>query len=65
MSHAEITLKSGVTLNIDVSDITTTKDQDGRFTKLEWDTSGPRRLVSVSLSEVAAVVFVADEPEDV
>lgn len=63
MSHAEITLKSGAVVNIDVDDIDIHKARDGFINRLSVDRRGPRELRYINHAEIAAIVFVNDEED--
>jgi hypothetical protein len=59
-SYATIVLKSGASFDIDVSEISSRRNSlSGELTSLSWEhhDDAKRRLVTVDLSEVAAVTF--------
>lgn len=63
---AEITFKSGAQILVDVTEFSTEKHRATReITAMSWTTpeSWTRKLHTLALSEIVAIVAVADEPE--
>lgn len=58
----QITLKSGVQLNVEATEITKTHNQiTGELTGLEWTSiDGRPALFTITLHEVAAIVVTKD-----
>lgn len=67
MSHVEITLKSGTVVMGDVSEFTVQKNALKNFAGVKWTTpqDARRMLMHVDPDEIAAIVFVDEEREEV
>jgi hypothetical protein len=59
----ELTMQSGAKVDVDVSNWEVIKGSDG-ISRLKWETpaSAPRKLISVKLDEIAALVEIR-QPE--
>lgn len=65
--RAQITLKSGAQIEVDVTELSTTRDKySAELTHMEWATPDGwrRKLHTIAIDEIVAIVLI-EEPEPI